>query len=330
MPENTQPFFSIITPTFKRPELLKRAIDSVRRQTFDDYEHIIVDDANDGETRKIVDSFNDRKIIFHQHSEPKGAAGGYNSGIRLSNGNYMLFLDDDDEYMPSFLETVFEEFVQSDKNENTVFIWTGVSIVNDKNSGDTEMFSKIWPSVFKNKEAGLVAATTIGNGYGLCVKRECIETIGTYDESISIGQDADFLFRLVRNYDFRTISRALVKIHVHNNPQLTDDINNRIRLEMREKILCRNMDLLNRFPHLYLVHFRHIADLSYRLALKKKGREIIFGLMKRFPFRISVYADFLTYELFGKDFFTAFYIRKLKRSFLSLRINKSRLESRSS
>ncbi len=311
MPGNYQPVFSIITPTFKRPGLLKRAIESVKNQSFSDYEHIIIDDANDQETEKVVNSFNDRKILFHRHTVRRGAAGGYNSGIKLSHGKFILFLDDDDEYLPSFLETVHTQFVQSDKE--TGFIWTGVSIVKDNKSGETELFSKLWPAVFKDKEAGLIAATTIGNGYGLCVRRECTESIGVFDESIPMGHDADFLFRLVRNYSFRTIPQVLVKIHHHNISQLTDESNNLLRLELREKILSRNIDLLNQYPELYHIHFKHIADLSYSLDLKRKGRAAMSGLIRRFPLRISDYADLLTYELFGKDFLTTFYLRKLKR-----------------
>ena len=80
------PVFSIITPTFRRPLLLKRNILSVKNQTFENYEHIIIDDANDSETASIINEFEDKRIIFHQHETPKGAAGSYNTGIKLSRG----------------------------------------------------------------------------------------------------------------------------------------------------------------------------------------------------------------------------------------------------
>ena len=92
---NKRPVFSIITPTFQRSALLRRAVKSVRAQTFTDYEHIIIDDSNLPETVRIIGEFQDERIILHTHSEQKGAAGGYNSGLKLARGKYILFLDDD-------------------------------------------------------------------------------------------------------------------------------------------------------------------------------------------------------------------------------------------
>lgn len=311
MLDSKSPDFSIITPTYKRPDLLRRAINSVRNQTFGDYEHIIIDDGNDQETKRLVSEFNDKKIIFHQHSTRKGAAAGYNSGINLAKGQFILFLDDDDEYMPLFLERMKNHFMQT--GGKTGFIWTGVSIVRDTESGELDLYSKVWPSKFKDMEAGLIAATTIGNGYGLCVRKECIELIGMYDESIQMGHDADFLFRLVKHFNFETIPLLLVKIHQHDEPQLTDVSNNLKRLELRQKILLRHNDLLRKYSKLYSIHYRHIANLSYGLNLRKKGREAMLGIIKRSPFNVLNFFDLVFYELFEKDFFSALHLRQLKK-----------------
>jgi len=307
------PVFSIITPTCKRPGLLHRAIRSVQQQTFSDYEHIIIDDAHDAETGKIIQGINDNKIIFHQHSFQKGAAGAYNSGIQLAGGKFILFLDDDDEYLPTCLERINARFIKTDASVG--FVWTGISIIQDDESGGKELITKVWPAKFRNAEAGIVAATTIGNGYGLCVRKECIDAVGMYDESLAMGQDADFLFRLAGKYDFETVPEILVRIHHHKMNQLTDRANDMVRLEQREKILERHTSLLERYPELYYTHYRHIAELSYSSGLKDKGRNTIYALVKHNPCRLLNYLDLIAFEVSGNNFFSALHLRQLKRSF---------------
>jgi len=154
------PRYSIITPTCKRPELLKRNIRSVLCQTFKDYEHIIVDDTGDLDISAFNDEFSDQRLIFIRNSRSKGAAGAYNSGIIKSRGKYITFLDDDDEYMPHFLEKMYSLFLKSDKDPG--FAWSGISRIKDTSSGEVTLFTLSWPSSFSNKEDGLVAATSIG------------------------------------------------------------------------------------------------------------------------------------------------------------------------
>jgi glycosyltransferase involved in cell wall biosynthesis len=299
MPENNLPVFSIITPTSSRPLLLMRTIKSVLNQTFTDFEHIIVDDDNDPETGNIVKGIEDRRIVFLQHHSPKGAAAGYNTGIKVSRGRFILFLDDDDEYLPSFLEKMYNRFSGADPNIG--FIWAGISRILDSEAGEKVLYSKVWPSKFKTRESGVCEATSIGNGFGVCVRRECIDIIGLYDESLKIGEDTDFLFRLVRLFDFETIPEILVKIHQHGPTQLTDKRNYPVRLELRENILKRHSDLLNEFPRLYYLHYKAVAELCYSLRLKQKGRKTIFSIINKSPFHFLSYADLLFFELTGKD-----------------------------
>lgn len=325
MSENNQPVFSIITPTCRRPALLKRNIRSVINQTYNNYEHIIVDDADDMETETLVKGFADKRIIFHQHKKPKGAAGGYNSGIKISRGKFILFLDDDDEYLPAFLEKMYNHFAQSGLNIG--FVWTGISRIKDTNTGEELIYSKIWPSRFPTKESGLVEATSIGNGFGVCVRKECIDTIGLYDESLMIGEDTDFLFRLARNFDFETIPEVLVKIHQHSSTQLTGDKYFQNQVEGKEKILARYRDFIVQYPTLYYIHHKAYADYCYKWKLKRKGRNTMISILKNTPFRILTITDLLFYELTGKDTLSFYQGRKIKLFVDFLRKRKQTIKS---
>ncbi len=291
------PLFSIITPTYERPALLVRAIRSVIGQTFKDYEHIVVDDGNDAETARVIRSFKDPRLLFHQNSTQQGVAAARNTGIKLSRGNLLVFLDDDDEFCPDILEKLAEYF--SCPNTRIGFMWTGITKIKDDPVGERIIDTKIWPSRFKTQESGVVEASSIGIGFGVCIKRECIDKIGLFDESMTYASDSDFLFRLAKHFECATISESLIKIHLHDNPQLTDANNNRARLEMRQKILATHRDLLMMYPQLYCVHYRVVADLAYNLGLKKEGRRTMIAIIKKMPLRFSYYVDFLSYELSG-------------------------------
>lgn len=299
-----RPLFSIITPTFRRPALLARNIRSVLAQSFKDFEHLVVDDANDPETEQLVKRFRDKRLWYFRHKTPGGAGGGYNTGIRNARGEFILFLDDDDEYLPSFLEKMYDYF--SGSGMESGFAWTGIARVKESGKRQRVISSKIWPSRFSSREKGLVAATSIGNGFGVCVRRECTDAVGFYDESLKFGQDTEYLFRLARNFEFGTIPEVLVRIHVHEETQLTDIRNNRMRMEMRERILEKHADLLNKYPRLYSVHHKALAALAYRLGLSRKGRRIMGPVIRKTPWHLLNYSDLFFFELTGRDTFSVF------------------------
>jgi glycosyltransferase involved in cell wall biosynthesis len=299
MQSENKPVFSIITPTCNRPLLLRRTIESVLHQSYTNYEHIIVDDAGNKETEELVKGIDDKRIIFIQHDTRSGAGASYNSGLNIARGRYILFLDDDDEYLPVFLDKMLYRFSNSKKEIG--FIWTGVSRIKDTATGEKLLSTKIWPSSFSNKEEGIVAATSIGNGYGVCIKRECIDEVGLYDESITTGQDTEYLFRLAGKFEFETIPEVLVKLHQHETSQLTNESNNLLRLQLREKILAKHNDLLMKYPKLYFVHYKVVVNLCFKLKLREKGRKTMMSIIKNTPFRFLNYTDLIFYELTGKD-----------------------------
>lgn len=315
--KDTPPLFSIITPTFRRPSLLRRNLLSVLSQTISDYEHIIIDDASDNETLDIIKAFESKRIKLLQHSEQRGAAACYNTGIQNSIGRYICFLDDDDEYLPDYLEKMNNAF--SLTGSEVGFIWTGIIKVLDTDEGERSKSIITWPSEFSKRAKGLAAATSIGNGFGLCVKRECIDENGLFDEKLFVCSDTDFLFRLAKKYSFRTIPEPLVKIHQHNLSQLTGYKNDLERIRTKEIILERYSDVIEKYRLLQLVHFNGYANLCYKTGLKKKGRKAIWSMIRKRPLRILTYSDFFAYELTGKNSGNTFLGITLKRLIKSLK-----------
>ena len=102
---NASPFFSIIMPTHQRPLLLHRALQSVRMQTFQSFELIVVADALDAATAATCALMLRDDDVFVKRSGPPGPAESRNLGMTLARGKWVMFLDDDDAFQPTHLET---------------------------------------------------------------------------------------------------------------------------------------------------------------------------------------------------------------------------------
>ena len=116
--------FSVIIPTFNRAELLSQAIRSVLAQGFGDYELIVVDDGSTDSTGEVVASFEAQRIRYLRREDTGSAAAARNTGILRARGKYISFLDDDDEYLPEFLEETYRCF--ESVAEQVGFTWCGV------------------------------------------------------------------------------------------------------------------------------------------------------------------------------------------------------------
>ncbi len=103
------PFFSIIIPTYNRMKVLSRSIDSVLSQTYKDFELIIVDNGSTDNTQEwLSDNYQDSRIVYHYQIGSGSPASPRNTGISLSKGEWVCFLDSDDEWHQEKLKSVYE------------------------------------------------------------------------------------------------------------------------------------------------------------------------------------------------------------------------------
>lgn len=123
------PLVSVVTATFNRSHVLQLAVSSVRRQTFADWEQIIVGDACTDNTEAMVESFADSRLHFVNLAENIGEQSGPNNeGCRLARGRFIAFLNHDDLWMPDHLETLVR--VIEEKQADLVYA-RGISILPD-------------------------------------------------------------------------------------------------------------------------------------------------------------------------------------------------------
>ena len=112
--------FTIFTPTFNRKELLEKLYKSLQKQTFKDFEWLIVDDGSaDGTKEKAEEFLSEKKLdIKYYFKENGGKQRAYNFATDKANGELFICLDSDDEYVENGLETILKYWKKYEKNSN--------------------------------------------------------------------------------------------------------------------------------------------------------------------------------------------------------------------
>jgi glycosyltransferase involved in cell wall biosynthesis len=208
----SSPTVSVIIPTFNRPEFLALAIRSVLRQTFQDFELIIVDNGSSEATKKTINEFMDERIRYLRIDVNNGVSRARNLAIEHAVGKYVAFLDDDDEWMPDKLARQVQLMERTPGDVGGVY--TGCYKI-DRSSG--AIVQRITPSKRGYLFDELCAVNCIGTASTVLLRRECAMKVGLFDEDMLFGEEYDFWIRVSRQYHFECIGEPLVKYFMHAN-----------------------------------------------------------------------------------------------------------------
>jgi len=246
------PEISVILPTYKRPHLLPDAIQTVLRQTFQDFEIIIINDASQDNTKEIVKKFNDARIHYVEHKKNKGGSAARNSGIKKAKGKYIAFLDDDDKWFPEKLKKQLAKLKSCPPNVGLVYSWSEIRIGPDK-----ELLKVNRPAMRGNLQGEFLECQKIG-GIPVLIRKKCFDKIGLFDETLAAAQDWDMWKRFSEHYHFDYVPEVLTKVYLHDN-QLSSSLETLIkgRTQMVEKYL----DEFMLHPEVLVIHYKRLGKL---------------------------------------------------------------------
>lgn len=100
------PMFSVVIPVYDRADTIGRAVESCLGQDFEDYEVVVVDDGSTDGSDRVVRSYADPRLHLLRHAQNRGVNPARNTGVRAAAGDWIVFLDSDDELMPTALRTM--------------------------------------------------------------------------------------------------------------------------------------------------------------------------------------------------------------------------------
>jgi glycosyltransferase involved in cell wall biosynthesis len=214
---------SVVIPTFGRPILLKRCINSVNLQTYDQIEIIIVDDNGRGqmrqlETAEIISSINCRfPINYVIHDENQGGAVARNTGAKVAKGEFIALLDDDDEAeCDRILKQVRELKLKNDQNSK---IKACTCLVKRKKNG--QEVDRQTPKIKTNYLFELLALnSSLYSGSTLLIFTHSFTKLNGFDELFRRNQDLEFMIRFFARYDVTVLNEHLAVLNIDDRSNI--------------------------------------------------------------------------------------------------------------
>ncbi|MDE3740129.1 glycosyltransferase [Pseudomonas resinovorans] len=204
-----EPLLSVIMTTYNRPELLKDALASVGRQTLRDFEVILANDHGDP-VESLLQAY-DFPITYLYQGRNQGPAAARNAALKLAKGRYVVFLDDDDVFLPDHFQVLAEALVSQ---PDSVVYSDAVFITESIENGERIELAREqrYPHDAFSRDRLFVNNYIPVNTFA--GPRELIAGVGGFDESLSGLEDWDFLMRLAARAEFHHVPAETVEVRM--------------------------------------------------------------------------------------------------------------------
>ena len=217
---------SAIIPTYNRADLLARALRSVAAQEHRPIEAIVIDDGSTDHTPSIIAaherSLRNSGIDLRYHRQPNaGVAIARNTGFKLARGSYIGLLDSDDLWRPSFCSTLARLL---DKHPGAVLAFSGIAVIDDDDRvwkvRDSGMRGFPHEGVLRQPFEAILRYMPLQTS-GVMIRRTALESVGSFQPDLSIGEDWDLWYRIARRFDFAYTLEPLAcnRSHPDNLPK---------------------------------------------------------------------------------------------------------------
>jgi glycosyltransferase involved in cell wall biosynthesis len=198
---------SVIIPTYNGAKYIERAITSVMAQSYPSIEAMIIDDGSTDNTKEIVTSFQRQypgkiKYIYQTNAGPAKAR---NNGLQSADGEYIAFLDVDDQWLSLKIETQVQLF---EENPDVGFVYGPVNFVDE----DGQILKDYVRTIGIHR--GDITLDLFMDFFiitsSLIFRRSCLDKIGYFNPSLKVGEDYEFILRLAKNFSGDAIEDKLI------------------------------------------------------------------------------------------------------------------------
>ncbi|MBX2827486.1 MAG: glycosyltransferase family 2 protein [Flavobacteriaceae bacterium] len=214
------PRFSVVIPLYNKENYILDTLKSVLEQDFTDFEVLVVNDCSTDQSFEKAKTLQDPRIRLLEHDRNKGLSASRNTGIKASEGTYVAFLDADDQWKPSFLNTIDhlvttypEASLYATKYE--VHLGNGRIITHDFQVSGIDQHGVVTNFFTSNLNQNFYYPSC------LCVHKEVFEKVGFYNESIRFSEDVDFNIRAHAVFKMAYHSDPLVRYAFDSENQIT-------------------------------------------------------------------------------------------------------------
>lgn len=245
---NENPLISIVIPTYKRPKLLKEAINSALNQEgFNNYEVIVVDNEiinnsdEKTETEKLLSSYNNPKLFYYKNEKNLGMTGNWNRCIELARGKLITILHDDDILYSNFLKEMISSF-----NNKIDLIVSNVEFgLNYKSKNE---YLNLKKKLTKIKIGNLIAGT-ISPAPGIIFRKNIALEIGGFKDEMYPCADYDFWSRLCLEYNSYFLNKKLAFYRMLDSESLK--VSTRINIVKKAYKIKKNITKESRLASIF-------------------------------------------------------------------------------
>ena len=253
---------SVIIPTYNRIFFLKRSIDSVLEQILKPYEVIIVDDgSSDGTSTMIKKNYPKINLICQEN---KGVSAARNIGIRASSGDWVCFLDSDDEWKKNKLN---EQMLAIKKNTNYSFCHSNEEwIKNGKKINQKKKHKKYGGDIFKEcLDMCRISPSSV------MINKSVFDDIGFFNEDLVVCEDYELWLRICAHYKVLFVDEPLIIKYGGHEGQLSNSIESieYYRIKALEYLLSTEMTYENKKEAVKILLFKLGIYLN---GLKKRNK----------------------------------------------------------
>ena len=268
---------SVIIPAYNKADYTVRTVQSILDQTWQSIEILVIDDGSKDDTQEKMEAFGDSIRYFRKQNG--GACAARNFGIRQAKGDYLAFIDCDDVYYP---EKITKSVALLDENPDYGFVHTNIHFID----ADEKIISKT-PSTKINCNGWIsdrMLNTNLVFNSTVVVRRECLEKVGNFDESVFIPADWDLWLRLSEQYQVGYIDEPLTGYRKADNytiANIEESLDEEI--QVLKKAFARRKTP-NFSTHIYLSNTYYRTGLLYG-AVKdlSNSRNMFFKAIKEWP-----------------------------------------------
>ncbi len=277
---NNVPKVSIVLPTYNGAKYIRQSIDSCLKQTYENIELIVVDDASSDDTPEIVRSYKDVRLKYIRHEKNRGLPASLNTGFQEAPGEYLSWTSDDNYYAANAVEKMLNYL----KNNDCQFVHCSYYRFYNDDQSHSEIIKP--PSGKSLKDVNIIGACFL-------YSKEVMQRVGLYDTDVFLAEDYDYWLRVSKEFSICHLDEALYFYRIHSQSlyesryyevKITDFL---VRLKNDvtnvQQVTCQYIDLISRQKGGLTVFNRLLAHILYSRRLK------------------SILTDFVKREISFKD-----------------------------
>ncbi|WP_072013740.1 glycosyltransferase family A protein [Myxosarcina sp. GI1] len=288
---------SVIVPTKDRPQMLDRAVQSICSQTTLPAEIIIVDDASVASYPEIIEQLKERSpvpLIYHRNSQSSGPGATRNQGAKLASGNVLMFLDDDDLWLP---EKIANQLNILTEHPEVGLVYAARSVVDEAGNNLFQITPKLAGQIYSQ----MLQKNHVGVTSSVAVRKDLFLEAGGFDPEIAVREDYELWIRLSKVTKIAFDPQATVLWTVHSQPRKQTSSKPEIYEAAVEKILQKYQQDLKSLPskqarQAIASHYTLIAD-KYLLSGSPRRYRYVLRSLLQYP-SVAALARLLPYTLY--------------------------------